>query len=138
MLYVKLNWGSKDKNCQSRLKAKEKILFGPYFNVITDLQNSVIKMSRLNTFDILKIDENAVYYDGIYYIEYNVIDPKEYGKIKFSPAEFDPVKTSTPEHPDENQCPKCLSYGMNVKKYNDGRCDRTEVYCEMCGYEDEY
>lgn len=38
----------------------------------------------------------------------------------------------------ENQdffCPECDGNDFDVKKYNDGRCDRTEICCVDCGWD---
>ena len=108
--------------------------------------------------NITVFDDSENQMIGFYYEDgtdhghlYNPKDPKEVKRAAEVLAEFfrEPLdnalailKLFTPvadslQRP-ENQCPQCDSLCMSVHKYNDGRCKRTEVYCEECGYENEY
>lgn len=110
--------------------------------------------------NITVFDESENQLIGFYYEDgtdsghlFNPSDPKEVHGAAKALAEFfresignavvilklfSRIAQPDQESKPENQCPVCDSLGMTVHKYNDGRCDRTEVYCEICGYENEY
>lgn len=102
MLYVQLFHGRKDPDEQMDDWGNTGPTFGPY-NVVSTTYATEVKMSRIDgSLEILRYYGNLVYYDGMYYGDWVVVEmPPE------SPSPFEISKTEPDEpqkgHADENR-----------------------------------